>query len=126
MPRSKVLETHLIIATGFLVIYLIQFWKEDTDPNPILLYISMGVGIIGIFIPPLAKWVNWGWYKLAEGMGYVMSRVILSIVFFLFLTPIALLNRMVNKDKLGLRRKQDTYWKTRSHTFQSEDLDNPW
>lgn len=125
MNRIKILESHLVISTGFVVIFLFQLYK-GTDPNPIFLYIAGAVGIIGVFIPALAKHVNWLWYKIADVMGFVMSKVLLSAVFFIFLTPVALLSRIVNKDKLGLRPKKDTYWKSRSHTFSSDDLENPW
>lgn len=124
MKRIKVLETHLVIAIACVAIYLFQLHKGH--PNALFLYISAGIGFIGVFIPPLAKWVNWLWYKIADVMGFVMSKVLLSIVFFIFLTPIAFLSRLFHKDKMGLRAQKDSYWKTRSHTFSSEDLENPW
>ena len=61
------------------------------------IFLNIVVGVVGAFIPSLAKWVDWAWYKLSEVMGWVMSRVMLSLVFFVFLFPVALLSRVFGK-----------------------------
>jgi hypothetical protein len=119
MNREKHLETCLVIATGLLVIW---FFK----PVKGLIIAAAVVGFIGAFIPSLAKWINWFWYKLAEVMGFVMSKVLLSIVFYVFLFPIALIYRMTKKDTLQLKKKSDTYWTSRSHSYSSKDLEQVW
>jgi hypothetical protein len=49
--------------------------------------------------------------KLAEGMSYVTSRIILGIVFFLVLTPIGLVKRAMGWDPLQRRSgSRDTFW----------------
>lgn len=113
------METCLVIATGLLVIW---FFK----PVKGLIIAAAVVGFIGAFIPSLAKWINWFWYKLAEVMGFVMSKVLLSIVFYVFLFPIALIYRMTKKDTLQLKKKSDTYWTSRSHSYSSKDLEQVW
>lgn len=117
--RTKQLETCLVIATGLMVFWILFGLKE-------LIYAGIAIGVIGAFIPAIAKWIHWLWYKIAEVMGYIMSRVLLSIVFFLFLFPIALIYRMFNKDVLQLKRKTDTYWTTRDHSYSKKDLENVW
>ncbi len=119
MERKRQIETCLVIVTGLIVFYYIF----DLD---LLLKIAIGVGFIGAFIPSIAKWIDYAWYKLAEGMGYVMSRVLLSLVFFLFLFPIAFLYRLTKNDTLQLKRKKDTYWTDRSHEYTAKDLENIW
>ena len=50
--------------------------------------------------------------KLAEAMGFVMTRVILGVVFFLFVTPIGLVRRLFGGDPLGRRAaRTESYWK---------------
>lgn len=49
--------------------------------------------------------------KLAEGMSYVSSRIILAIVFFLVLTPIGLVKRAMGWDPLQRRAvPRDSFW----------------
>lgn len=120
MQREKHLETCLVIASGFMVIWLISGAKW-------LIWVSLGVSLAGAFVPILAKGIHWVWFKIAEGMGYVMSKVILSIVFFGFLTVVAFFYRMFNKDLLQLRRKKEgSYWTNRDHSYSKKDLEQVW
>ncbi len=119
MDKAKIKDTCLVIMTGLLVFWWI--YRVDT-----LILVAGGIGITGAFLPRLAYWVDWAWYKLAEGMGWVMSKVILSLVFYVFLFPIALLSRLTTKDTLQLKRRKDSYWTVREHAYAAKDLDNAW
>jgi hypothetical protein len=119
MDKIRIKDTCLVIASGLLVFWLL--YKVD-----LLIYVAIAVGVIGAFIPFLAKWLDWAWYKLAEGMGWVMSKVILSIVFFVFLFPIAQIAKLSRKDSLQLKRRNSTYWTSRDHQYAARDLDNAW
>jgi Saxitoxin biosynthesis operon protein SxtJ len=117
--REKQLETCLVIATALLVIW--YFASKEW-----LVYIAIVVGLIGAFVPVLSKWLHWAWFKLAEGMGWVMSKVILTIVFYGILFPISILYRMGNKDALQLKRKPNGCWTERNHQYLKKDLENLW
>ncbi len=120
MNREKNLETCLVITTGLIILWLVY-------PIKGLLFAAIGIGIIGAFINPLAHWINWGWYKIAEIMGAVMSRVLLSIVFFGFLLPLALLSRLFNGDSLQLSKKEaGSYWTELSKKYAKKDLRDMW
>lgn len=119
MQKSKILETSLVLTTGFLVIYLIE-------PYEPFLYIAMALGFIGIFIKPLAKYIAIGWFKLADALNFVFSKLMLGIIFYLVLFPISILYRMSKKDKLQLKRQKATTWTERNYTYQAKDLENIW
>ncbi len=116
--KEKQLETCIVIATGLLVIW--YFKRIDW-----LVYAAIAIGIIGAFIPFLSKWIHWAWYKLAEMMGFVMSKVMLSIVFYLILFPLAFFYRLFSKDAMQ-RKKKESYWTERSHQYSAKDLENIW
>ena len=62
-------------------------------------------------------------------LGAINSRVLLTLVYYLVLTPIALLYRLTHRDPLSLKRADDTgrsYWIVRDHTFGPRDLERPW
>ncbi|MBR9921635.1 MAG: hypothetical protein GYB31_12425 [Bacteroidetes bacterium] len=107
------------IATGFLLLY---WWFEV----PWLLYVAIGVSLTGLFIKPLARLIEKGWMLLAKAIGYVNSRIILGLIFFVVLYPIALLSRIGKRDPLGLRGGKDSLFKTRDHQYSKEDMENPW
>jgi hypothetical protein len=120
MKREKVLETILVISLGLVALSV--FFRVRA-----LIGIAVLVGIVGLFIKPLAERIAWLWMKLAEGLGFVTSRILLSLVFFLVLYPIALLHRLSSKNHLQLKRSAgDTYYFDRNHRYTPKDFENIW
>lgn len=119
MSKEKNLEAILVICLGLVVFYLVLDIR-------ILLWISIILGLAGLFIPFIAKWVAKGWYGLSHVMGFVMSKVILSIIFFVFLYPMALVARAGGKLSVRLKKSPDSYWTVRNHVYKKEDLENLW
>ncbi len=119
--REKHLETCLVISTGLVIAYF--FFH-----HPWLLYLAAAIGIIGAFVDSIAKWIHWGWYKIAEIMGGIMSKVLLSLIFFGFLLPLALLYRLFSNDNsLQLTKKEEgSYWTVRNKKFEQGDLKDMW
>ncbi len=117
---QKVSEAMLAITTGLVVIGLV-FHRET------LVLAGAIAGGIGLLLPALARLITKGWLWLSEKMGWVMSRVILGAVFFLFLTPIALLRKLTSGSKaLALQRTSGSHWAVRDHTYAPADLEKPW
>jgi hypothetical protein len=120
VQRSDPKVTMLVITTGLVVLHLVF-------SRPWMLPVAAGAGIIGIFFPRLGMLVEMVWSKLAFALGWVNSRILLGFVFFVILTPIALVRRFWTKDELSLRSKSaGTQWKVRDHTYGPRDLEKPW
>lgn len=69
------------------------------------------------------------WFGLSHVMGAVMSKVLLSVVFFLVVTPMGLLRKAMGKDPMQTRAfKKDTgsVFKTRDHLFTGKDIETPY
>ncbi|MDR9415209.1 MAG: SxtJ family membrane protein [Gracilimonas sp.] len=111
-------KTQLVMVTGLLVLG----WLFSS------IYLVYAAGIVGLlsFISPIGNRIVWGWYKLAEGLGWFNSRVLLSLVYFLIVTPIALLFRLFGNDPLRLKDNKGSLFEFRVHTYKKEDLENPW
>ncbi len=125
MSKTKIYEALLVISTALLVIYLYGLLKHG-ESKELFIYIACGIGISGIFIKALGKLIAQAWYKLADVLSLVMSKIIMSVVFILVLTPVALLYRLVKKDRLNLNRKNESRWISREHRYTSDDLKNIW
>ena len=66
--------------------------------------------------------------SLARGLGWLNGRVLLSLVFYVFLTPIAWLSRLSSSSSF-LRSKKpvgESYFTERSHTYEKKDLEQTW
>ena len=119
MSDKKITEALLTVTVGMLIIHFLF-------DVAILSKVALGIGLIGLFVRPLAKWIAWGWYKLSEGLAYVNSRILLSVVFFLALVPIALFSRIFTKGDLQLKRKKDSYYSDRNHQYTPKDFESVW
>jgi hypothetical protein len=80
-------------------------------------YLSfLGAGALltafGVIWPRALKYVYIAWMALAFALGFVMSNVILTLFFFLFVTPIGLLARLFQKDFLARKwdKRAASYW----------------
>lgn len=119
MDKSKILETSLVLTTAFLVLYFVK-------PLVLFLYIAVGIGMIGIFIKPLAKYIAIAWFKLADILNFVFSKIILGAIFYLVLFPISVMYRMSKNDKLLLKRQKSSVWVEREYKYKAKDLENIW
>lgn len=113
-------KTILVIVTGFLAIAWIF-------KIPVLVSIALGVGAVSIFIPPAARAIEWAWFKIALALGWINSRILLSVIYFVFLMPLAWVSRLFTKDPLALKREgRSTLFVTRDHLYTGKDLENIW
>jgi len=119
MKISREKETIITIMVGCLVLYKVL-------SIPVLLPVAVGIGIIGITSDKLTHWIHKAWFLLAEILGYVMSKVILGILFIVVLLPLALMAKIFRKDILMLKNKYPSYFIERHIMYEPKDLENPW
>jgi saxitoxin biosynthesis operon SxtJ-like protein len=88
--------------------------------RPAWLWMSIGaaaltIGPMGLLWPRLIKPIFVGWMKLASPIGWVVSRVVLGLIFFGLITPLAWAFRRGGRDALGLKRSMSTqtYWQSK-------------
>ena len=119
MNREKKLESVLVIAIGFLVLFFIFKIK-------IFILVSLLVLLLSVMSDLIMDGITWLWFKIAEILGWINARILLSFVFFIILLPISLLARLLNKTAIKLKRSNASYYKERNHTYTSEDIENMW
>lgn len=117
---SHPLKTVLIITVGFLVIYVIS--KQFT-----FLYIAVAVGLLGSISDYLAEKIDWLWTKLGWLLSFIVPNIIMTIVFYIVLTPTAFLSRIFGKsDPMDLNNSQSFLFKEKETTFSKESFEKPW
>jgi hypothetical protein len=65
------------------------------------------------------------WYKFSYVSGTVSSSVLLALVFFLLVTPVGLVRRLLRKDSLSLRqfgKGRESALIERQHLYTKEDM----
>ena len=69
------------------------------------------------------------WFGFANMLGTIMSKILLSVVFFVIVMPVALLRRLLGKDTLLLKefkKSNESVMKTRNQTYVAADLEKPF
>ena len=98
----------------FIVFVLVGLWPviKGEAANIYLILISLFFLIFGLINSKILSPFNKAWIKLGEILGLIIAPIIMALVYFIILTPISLIVRMLGKDLLGLKflKKQDTYW----------------
>lgn len=92
-------------------------------------YAAMLLQVADMIVPRVYAPVAVVWLGLAEILGTVMSRVLLSILFFGLVTPIGILRRLFGKDSLKLRAfkaSEESAMTVRNHVFVGQDLERPY
>ena len=77
--------------------------------------------VLGLIQPRLLKWPSAVWWKLAMVLGYVNARVILSIAFFLVLTPMAMVWRLIGRDPLAIKKQHWPGWSPYPARYRDKD-----
>ncbi|HOV91319.1 MAG TPA: SxtJ family membrane protein [Syntrophorhabdaceae bacterium] len=121
MDRFKVLQTISTLAFVALVIGLIIKVK-------IFLYIALAFLFVGLFIQRLAEIIAKGWLKFANFLGIINTKIILTVVFYGFLTPIAFFYRKTHGDFMHLKRNphKKSFYEVREYEFTAKDLEKLW
>lgn len=69
------------------------------------------------------------WFGLSHLLGLVVSKVLLAVVFFVVVTPIGLLRRMLGADAMQLRAFKGgsgSVMHERNHAFTGKDIEEPY
>ena len=99
-------------ALWFLFWGPLPYFLERGGNYPVLAGIGIVLMVLGATIPRVLKPVYLGWMGVAVVIGSVVTPVILTIFFFLVLTPVGLLFRLLGRDALTRKidRGASTYW----------------
>jgi len=119
--------------------------KEHTDSGLALLLITLLVGqfsnlhftslvaiaevLILLIAPILIFPFTFLWLNISELLGKIMSKVILALVFFVFVCPVSFIRKAMGKDTLRLKKfKKDSnsVFTQRNHTYNRTDLTTPY
>jgi hypothetical protein len=126
VPREKVLETIGVLALACLVVGHLA-----TKPGLKTGFLAAAALLLaaGLFVKPAGALIARAWLKFAGLLGAVNSRILLGAIFYLFLTPIALLSRLTRGDFLHLKKRAGadrSYWHARNHSYTAGDIGKLW
>lgn len=129
ISRQAVRKTGKAFLIAGFVIGAILFWKHGFEGTSWRWFLGCGIALFGTayLAYPVMKPIHIAWMMFAQVLGWISTRIVLSIFFYLVLTPGGLLIRMFGKDLLDQRidRSATTYWRKRaSRGFDPKAMEN--
>ena len=99
--RKQLREFGLVFATGLVVMFgLLLPWLADR-PWPLWPWVAAAVFVALALVIPLAlRPLNALWLKIGHVLGWINTRIILGVVFFMIFLPAALMLRALGKDPM--------------------------
>jgi hypothetical protein len=102
----------ILLATVFIGLAVYAFLR-DREPTytGTLVVVGLFFAVLAVFAPCMLAPFSQVWMTLGEWMGKLVSPVVLGIIFFLLITPVAIIGRMCGRDELRLKRQDvNSFW----------------
>jgi hypothetical protein len=113
-------KTVLTICGGLLVISLLTKMYA-------ILFIVAFLFIVSFFSKSFASLIDQLWMKLSLILSKIVPPILLTIIFYVFLTPIAILSRIFGeKNPLHLKNKDESLFITVNKSFEKSSFEKPW
>lgn len=118
--KSNPSQTILVICTGLVFVYFIFDLRW-------VLYLAFSLGLLSILSFWVSEKVEWVWFKLTYLLSLIVPNILLGLIFFLFLTPIAFLASIfAKKDSFLLKKPENSAYQVINKKYGAADLENPW
>ena len=116
------------LLVGGILILIALFQRHQADLKSVFFIVGALLVIFGIVAPIVLKPVYKIWMTLAVILGYVMTRIILLIMFFGVITPVAFLMRSLGKNTLEttINKRSKSYWKKKQTPDNVESYFNQY
>jgi hypothetical protein len=85
--------------------------------------------VVTMAVPAFYRAIAFLWLGLSHILGTIVSRILLTVVFFVMVLPVGLLRRVMGKDSLQLRKfsvGRESVMKVRDHVYVPSDIDKPY
>ena len=126
LPSNK--KFGLVFFIFFLILAIYFFvYKNLLFLAFFLIFLALIFLILGIINSTLLSPLNLAWFKLGLLMGKIVNPLIMGLLFFILITPIALITKLFGRDELRIKKKNvSTYWVNKDIDKNSTSLKNQY
>jgi hypothetical protein len=112
-PERRVLRQFGV--AGLVILGALAVHQYRVGRHTLALGLAIGgllLGAAGLARPGLLRWLFVGWMKAAYPLNWIVSELILALIFYVVLTPLALVFRLAGRDALDLKDAPEraSYW----------------
>ena len=100
-----------VMAVALAIVGGLLFWREK-EVLPWFFSVAGFFGATGLILPKVLAPIEWVWMKLAHYLGIIMTRLLLSLTFYLMITPLGIIMKILGKRPLAVSfdREVKSYW----------------
>lgn len=113
----------IMFAFLFTSVLGLLHWRDyaiATKATPVLLVLAGASFGVALVRPRLLRRLNQGWMAFSVMLGRIVSPFVLSVLYFVILSPLAVVLRFSGRDVLRLRSKSsESHWRSRTLTGYS-------
>jgi len=115
--KEEIRKFGFLIGGVLIAVSLFMLWKTLSYYQFVFIIGAIFI-ILGFFIPMVLKPIYIIWMTFATILGWIMTRVILAVLFYLIVTPIGLIARIFGVNFLDLSWNDNvkSYWNKRDKT----------
>jgi len=127
-PSTKKITKEQSLDTGMAMVLLLLIVYIRTRRDGVL-WGAIALHVLNMIVPRIFAPIAVLWFWFSHVLGTVMSKILLSILFFGVVTPIGLLRRLFGKDSLKLRAfkaNEESVMLERNHMFVGRDIEKPY
>lgn len=110
-PREH--KKFAFLIGGIFIAGAWYYYRQGVSWSVDFLVVGSVLIILGIAYPAPLAGLYRGWMGIAVAAGFVVSKIVLAVVYFLVLTPIGIVSRLFGKHFLDLKIEKNapTYWR---------------
>ena len=112
----------LTVGAAFAVLGGIALWRERETAALILGVVAAALLLGGAVAPALMIPVQTMWMRMATTLSRFTAPVFMGLVFFVIITPVGVVLRLLGRDPLSPRRRGTTFWVERPPSARRSDL----
>jgi hypothetical protein len=100
----------LTVGIAFLALAAIASWRGHPTARLVLAGIGLALALAGLLLPGRLGPVYGGWMKLALALSKVTTPIFMGVVYYLVLTPTALLRRAFGGNPMRAKEQAGGFW----------------
>ena len=108
--RGRERSFGLSVGGVLILVGLVLAWRGRALGAEVAVTVGIALVALGAVRPGWLTLPNALWWTLASALGWLNTRILLSLIFFLLLTPLRAIWRLRGYDPLERRRRQFRGW----------------
>ena len=122
ITKDQARDTGMAIVLLCLIFSLVFKKKE-------LVFAAIAFLVLNMIWPNAFRYAAKIWLGFSHLLGTIMSRIILSIIYFVMVTPVGLIRKICGSDSMMLKtwkKNTDSVFESRNHTYSKNDIEHPY